>query len=134
MTISNEPGYYADGKFGIRIESIVLVREVKTPNNFGDKGFLGFENVTMYVSFLPFTFSPPHHPKYNKLSMQISFFLCFTNSRCPIQTKLVDVTLLSEAEKVWLNKYHVEIWEKVSPLLVDEPRALEWLKRECAPL
>ena len=59
MTISNEPGYYADGKFGIRIESIVLVREVKTPNNFGDKGFLGFENVTMYVSFLPFTFFPP---------------------------------------------------------------------------
>ena len=49
MTTSNEPGYYADGKFGIRIESIALVREVKTPNNFGDKGFLGFENVTMYV-------------------------------------------------------------------------------------
>ena len=49
MTVSNEPGYYADGKFGIRIESIVLVREVKTPNNFGDKGYLGFENVTMSV-------------------------------------------------------------------------------------
>lgn len=47
MTVSNEPGYYADGRFGIRIESIVLVREVKTPNNFGDKGYLGFENVTM---------------------------------------------------------------------------------------
>jgi Xaa-Pro aminopeptidase len=51
MTISNEPGYYADGRFGIRIESIVLVREVKTPNNFGDKGFLGFECVTMCVFF-----------------------------------------------------------------------------------
>ena len=49
MTVSNEPGYYADGKFGIRIESIVLVREVKTPNNFGDKGYLGFENVTLSV-------------------------------------------------------------------------------------
>ena len=49
MTVSNEPGYYADGKFGIRIESIVLVREVKTPNNFGEKGYLGFENVTMSV-------------------------------------------------------------------------------------
>jgi len=47
MTISNEPGYYADGRFGIRIESIVLVREAKTPNNFGDKGYLGFERVTM---------------------------------------------------------------------------------------
>lgn len=42
-----EPGYYADGKWGIRIESVVIVREVKTPNNFGEKGFLGFENITM---------------------------------------------------------------------------------------
>lgn len=47
MTVSNEPGYYADGRFGIRIESIVLVREVQTPKNFGDKGYLGFENITM---------------------------------------------------------------------------------------
>jgi hypothetical protein len=74
MTISNEPGYYADGKFGIRIESIVLVREAKTPNNFGDKGFLGFENVTMYVFFsLPFDF-PPSPQKKNLCK---AFFFCF---------------------------------------------------------
>ncbi|PPQ70507.1 hypothetical protein CVT24_013277 [Panaeolus cyanescens] len=47
MTVSNEPGYYADGKFGIRIENIVLVRNAETPNNFGEKGYLGFEHVTM---------------------------------------------------------------------------------------
>jgi len=47
MTVSNEPGYYKDGHFGIRIENIVIVREVKTPNNYGDKGYLGFEHVTM---------------------------------------------------------------------------------------
>lgn len=49
MTVSNEPGYYADGRFGIRIENIVLVRDANTPNNFGDKGYLGFEHVTMSV-------------------------------------------------------------------------------------
>lgn len=49
MTVSNEPGYYADGRFGIRIESVVLVREANTPNNFGDKGYLGFEHVTVSV-------------------------------------------------------------------------------------
>lgn len=49
MTVSNEPGYYADGRFGIRIENIVLVRDVKTPNNFGEKGYLGFEHITMSV-------------------------------------------------------------------------------------
>jgi Xaa-Pro aminopeptidase len=53
MTLSNEPGYYEDGKFGIRLENIVLVCEVNTPNNFGDKGFLGFENVTMCVFACP---------------------------------------------------------------------------------
>ncbi|KAG6379549.1 peptidase M24, structural domain-containing protein [Boletus reticuloceps] len=48
MTMSNEPGYYADGKWGIRIESVVVVREIETPNNFGKFGYLrSFERVTM---------------------------------------------------------------------------------------
>lgn len=42
-----EPGYYEDGKFGIRIENTLLVRDAKTPNNFGDRGYLGFEHVTL---------------------------------------------------------------------------------------
>lgn len=50
MRLPTEPGYYADGKWGIRIESVVIVREAKTPNNFGKNGYLGFERVTM-VSF-----------------------------------------------------------------------------------
>ncbi|KAF4580429.1 hypothetical protein EYR40_003145 [Pleurotus pulmonarius] len=47
LNVHEEPGYYADGKFGIRLENIVLVRKADTPNNFGDKGYLGFEHVTM---------------------------------------------------------------------------------------
>lgn len=46
-----EPGYYADGEYGIRIENVVIVREAQTPNNFGNKGFLGFEHVTMVFPF-----------------------------------------------------------------------------------
>ncbi|KAI6021685.1 Creatinase/aminopeptidase [Pisolithus microcarpus] len=46
MTVSNEPGYYADGKWGIRIENVVVVREVSTPYNFGGVKYLGFEHVT----------------------------------------------------------------------------------------
>jgi Xaa-Pro aminopeptidase len=45
--ISNEPGYYEDGSFGIRIENIVMVKEAKTRHKFGDKPYLGFEHVTM---------------------------------------------------------------------------------------
>jgi Xaa-Pro aminopeptidase len=45
--ISNEPGYYEDGSFGIRIENIVMVRGAETNHKFGDKPYLGFEHVTM---------------------------------------------------------------------------------------
>ncbi|GAB0135515.1 hypothetical protein EsDP_00003850 [Epichloe bromicola] len=45
--LSNEPGYYEDGNFGIRIENIMMVKEVQTEHCFGDKPFLGFEHVTM---------------------------------------------------------------------------------------
>ncbi|KAJ9244596.1 hypothetical protein DTO207G8_2339 [Paecilomyces variotii] len=45
--ISDEPGYYEDGKFGIRIENVIIAREVQTRNRFGDKAWLGFEHVTM---------------------------------------------------------------------------------------
>ncbi|SNX85258.1 probable aminopeptidase P, cytoplasmic [Melanopsichium pennsylvanicum] len=47
MVVSNEPGYYEDGKWGIRIENLVIVRPAKTPNNFGAKGYLTFEHLTM---------------------------------------------------------------------------------------
>ena len=61
MTVSNEPGYYEDGQYGIRIENVVLVKEAETPNNFGQKGYLGFEHVTLYVSY-------PFDPSYTVLS------------------------------------------------------------------
>ncbi|KAJ0866567.1 putative hydrolase [Helianthus annuus] len=32
MIISNEPGYYEDHAFGIRIENLLFVKEVNTPN------------------------------------------------------------------------------------------------------
>jgi len=45
--ISDEPGYYEDGSFGIRIENIIMVKEVETKHKFGDKPYLGFEHVTL---------------------------------------------------------------------------------------
>lgn len=45
--ISNEPGYYEDGNFGIRIENVVMVKEAETKHKFGDKPYFGFEHVTM---------------------------------------------------------------------------------------
>ena len=47
MFLSDEPGYYEDGAFGIRIESIILTKDVKLKHNNDEKGFLCFEPVTL---------------------------------------------------------------------------------------
>ena len=45
MIVSNEPGYYRDGAFGIRCENLVVVTEVE--NTGGDRPMLGFEALTL---------------------------------------------------------------------------------------
>jgi Xaa-Pro aminopeptidase len=44
MIISNEPGYYKEGAFGIRIENLVMVRDAEIDGAEG--AFLEFENLT----------------------------------------------------------------------------------------
>ncbi|KAK5663915.1 hypothetical protein OQA88_126 [Cercophora sp. LCS_1] len=97
--LSNEPGYYEDGAYGIRIENIVIVREVKTEHAFGDKPYLGFEHVTM----------------------------------TPYCRNLIDVTLLTEEEKKWLNDSHAQIRANTEGYFKDDPLTLNWLIRETAP-
>lgn len=50
--MSPEPGYYEDGAFGIRIENVVLIKEVETKYRFGDKPYLTMEPVTMVSTSL----------------------------------------------------------------------------------
>lgn len=46
MIISNEPGYYKEGAYGIRIENLVLVTEPQKPAG-GDREVMGFETLTL---------------------------------------------------------------------------------------
>lgn len=49
MIMSNEPGYYEDGGFGIRIENLVIVQAKETPYKFDPAiKSLGFERLTMH--------------------------------------------------------------------------------------
>ena len=45
MILSNEPGYYRGGAYGIRIENLVAVREQARPAG-GERDLLGFETLT----------------------------------------------------------------------------------------
>jgi Xaa-Pro aminopeptidase len=46
MIVSNEPGYYAEGSHGIRIENLVLVEPAKVPDG-GDVAVHGFATLTL---------------------------------------------------------------------------------------
>ncbi|WFD34016.1 Xaa-Pro aminopeptidase [Malassezia cuniculi] len=101
MVLSNEPGYYLDGEWGIRIENLMIVRPHTIDNEPKDASpFLCLERITL----------------------------------CPIQTKLVEVDLLTPAERTWLNAYHDEVRDKIRPVLESQgdARAVAWLDKECA--
>ena len=46
MVVSNEPGYYKTGAYGIRIENLVAVTPVAAPEG-AEKELLGFETLTL---------------------------------------------------------------------------------------
>jgi Xaa-Pro aminopeptidase len=93
MISSNEPGLYREGKWGIRIENLVVNKAVANPNEteFGD--FLNFETVTY----------------------------------CPIDTRLIEKSLLDQVEIDWLNDYHSQVYAELNSRV--EGAALEWLTK-----
>lgn len=44
--VSNEPGFYLEGEWGIRIESVVVCKEIKTRYNYDKSPWLGWERIT----------------------------------------------------------------------------------------
>lgn len=90
MILSNEPGYYRTGQYGIRIENLVLVIACKAPAG-AEKELNTFETLTL----------------------------------APIDLRLIDASLLTEAETAWLDAYHARVAETLSPLVDDTTRA--WL-------
>ena len=83
MVVSNEPGLYREGKYGIRIENMIVCIE-KEETEFGK--FLGFETLSL----------------------------------CPIDTSAIDISLLNDEEKSWINNYHKLIKEKLNNSLSEE--------------
>ena len=46
MILSNEPGYYRDGAFGIRLENLIAVTRAERPEDGDDREMLAFETLT----------------------------------------------------------------------------------------
>ena len=50
----------------------------------------------------------------------------------PIERRLIDVAMLSDKERRWVDEYHEETLRKIGPQL--EGDDLKWLEAQCAPL
>ncbi len=67
---------------------------------------------------------PPKIPEGGELEMH-----GFTTlTLCPIDRRLIDVTLLSTEEKRWVNAYHSKVRNELSKLIDDED-TLRWLEK-----
>ncbi|KAL3723865.1 hypothetical protein ACJRO7_035955 [Eucalyptus globulus] len=93
MTVTDEPGYYEDGNFGIRLENLLVVIEADTKFNFGDKGYLSFEHITW----------APYQTKLINLSLLTTEEIDWLNA---YHSKCRDILApyLDDAEMAWLKK------------------------------
>lgn len=90
MTVTDEPGLYLAGRFGVRIENTLLITPYKE-TEFGQ--FLQFESLTL----------------------------------CPIDTAPIVREMMLAEEVAWLNDYHQQVRDTLSPHLDESERA--WLRK-----
>ena len=104
MTITNEPGIYLAGRFGVRIENTMIVVPADTSQFFsvGDEAERG-----SYLQLEPLTL-------------------------CPIDKTPIVPGMLTDDERKWLNDYHALVYERLAPLLSSEERA--WLREKTSEL
>lgn len=59
--------------------------------------------------------------------------LCFESlTRCPIDTRNINVDLLTKPELNWVNEYHQKVWSDISPLVEGDVKA--WLETATQPI
>lgn len=104
MTITDEPGIYLEGKFGVRIENTCLIRDYLTPLEKQGK-----------------TLSPTQH-----------FLEIEALTLCPIDKEPIILDMLSAEERQWLNDYHQRVYDTLAPHLEEDDKA--WLQEACKPL
>jgi Xaa-Pro aminopeptidase len=103
MVVSNEPGYYKPGAFGIRIENLVAVRAANASGNDAVGIAAGKTATADAQPMLEFE----------------------TITLAPIDRQLIDPALLTDEETRWLDSYHARVHEVISPLVDLETAA--WL-------
>eukprot|EP00249_Psilotum_nudum_P015510 c25365_g1_i1 orf=143-2239(+) len=93
MAVTDEPGYYEDGNFGVRLENVLIVKEAQTNFNFANKGYLAFEHITWV----------PYQKKLIDLSLLSPFERQWIDDY-HVNCQLKLSPLLSRSDLAWLVK------------------------------
>ena len=104
MTVTDEPGIYIEGRFGVRIENSMLISRYTTPL---ERQGITPSPTPVFLEFEPLTL-------------------------CPIDTEPIILSLLSDDELAWLNNYHKLVFDTLSPMLGTDDKA--WLEAACKEL
>jgi Xaa-Pro aminopeptidase len=97
MIVSNEPGYYKTGAYGIRIENLVAI--VPAPRPAGAERDL---------------------------------LTCETLTLAPFDRQLIEIAMLTNEERAWVDAYHQRVHDALSHDL--EPPIRDWLAAATRPL
>jgi len=104
MVVTDEPGIYLEGKFGIRTENVMIINGLRE--------------------------APEHQleRKNGNVNANGNYELCTMNclTLCPIDTAPIDFSMLTTKEVEWLNQYHKRVRETLLTHLSDEADK-QWL-------
>ena len=68
----------------------------------------------------------------HEVNEQGTFYAFDTLTRCPIDTSGIEVSLLGEEARMWLNDYHEKVYTDIASLLTTEEA--EWLRGKTRPI
>ncbi len=114
MTVTDEPGIYQEGKFGIRTENVMVVAPWGDETSLRDYETLRYET------------------SQERLRNAIgdcyeNFLILVPLTLCPIDTEAIELSMLSDREVEWLNWYHKKVCDELLPHLTD-PADQQWLR------
>ena len=109
MITSDEPGVYLDGKFGIRLENMMVCLPAHK---------LGRKSISKM--------NPDYEADYGP------FYGFETLTMVPFDRRSIDPDLMTDKDKELLNAYHEKVKDKITPYLTKEEA--KWLLQETAPI
>ena len=100
---SDEPGIYRANEYGIRIENLVVT--IHNSRN-------GAQSTI-----------------HNSRGTGETYYEFEALTRCPYDKNLMEMSMLTEDEKTWINAYHAQVYKDLAPRLNADEAA--WLNEQC---